>query len=284
MKVDIISDIHMDFYIKETDTNKPKFKKHIEDFVKNILCAKDGEILIIAGDTSHYNEQTKALLQELKKYYKNIFIVFGNHSLYLVSKSQSEKYNYKSTNRLNELKDMCKDIGVHFLDGNVVEICGLRFGGTGSWYDLSEDDLDNWDKTMNDSRLIKDGKGHYVYSMYGSGSYSNTFNPIEFYKKEKKKLLKIAKEGCDVFITHMALHEPTEDEGMCSEFLDDKNNIFYYTNNEDILEKSCCKVHIFGHTHKQFDFKMNDIRMVCNPLGYPSENSYCTIKTIDIGD
>jgi predicted phosphodiesterase len=287
MKINFVSDIHLDFWIKEKDTSTLKFNVKLEDFVFNILQPTPdckNEILVIAGDTGHYNQQTKALLTMLKGMYKEILIVFGNHDMYLVSNSQVSKYNSKSTNRLQELQEICEELEIYYLDGNVVEIDGVKFGGTGSWYNLTTEwEKDTWNKVMNDSNLIYDGYAVQSYGMYQSYSQpSNNWNPIKFYDKEKAKLIRIAEEKCDVFITHMGLHEPLESEGMAPEYLDDEHNIFYYTNNEELLEKSGCKVHIFGHTHQSLDFDMNGIRMLCNPLGYKSDMTGNSIKQIEI--
>jgi len=288
MKIDFISDIHIDFWIKEKDISKLKFSIQLQNFIENILMPADkdykpGEVLIIAGDLCHYNNQTKELLLELKKYYKNIILTWGNHDMYLVSNGQISKYDSKSENRLVELKKICEELEVHYLDGNVVEINGVKFGGTGSWYNLTTEwELDTWNRVMNDSNLIYNGVSYQSYGMYQSYSRpSNNWDPVKFYDLEKAKLIKIAEEGCDVFITHIALHEPDESEGMAGEYLNQKENIFYYTDNEEILKKSGCSVHIFGHTHQSLDFNMDGIRMICNPLGYPTNNTYNVIKQIE---
>ena len=58
MKIDFLSDLHIDFWIKENDYTSAKFDKQIKQFIDIILPEKDslGEVLIIPGDLSHYNE------------------------------------------------------------------------------------------------------------------------------------------------------------------------------------------------------------------------------------
>jgi len=292
MKIDFISDIHADFWIKEKDISKLKFGIQLQDFIKNVLMPADkdyelGEVLIIAGDLGHYNKQTKALLKELKKIYDNILVVFGNHDLYLVSNGQISKYDSKSENRLVELKEICEELGVHYLDGDVVEINGVKFGGTGSWYNLEvSSDIERWKKVMNDSRKIYSGFAPKPYGNYYNGTLydqpSLNWKTQDFWHKEKAKLLEVAKEKCDVFITHIALNEPTKEEGMHDEYLNDPNNVFYYTDNIELLKMSECKIHIHGHTHQELDYIKEGIRILCNPLGYPSDETYTIIKQIEI--
>jgi predicted phosphodiesterase len=287
MKINFVSDVHLDFWIKEKNTDSLKFQVKLDNFIKNILQPgknSQNEILVIAGDLGHYNNQTKGLLVALKKVYKEILVVFGNHEMYLVSNAQVSKYNSKSTNRLEELKEICAEAEVYYLDGDVVEIDGIKFGGTGSWYNLTTEwELDTWNKVMNDSNLIYDGYAVQSYGMYQHYSRpSNNWDPVAFYAKEKVKLQEIADKKCDVFITHIALHEPDESEGMAEEYLNQKENIFYYTENFDLVKKSGASVHIHGHTHQNLDYVKDGVQVICNPLGYPSDNTYNVIKQIEI--
>jgi len=291
MKIDFISDIHADFWIKEKDISKLKFKVQLQDFIENVIMPADkdyepGEVLIIAGDLGHYNNQTKALLIELKKIYNDIIIVFGNHDMHLVSNGQISKYDSKSENRLVELKEICEELGVHYLDGNVVEINGVKFGGTGSWYNLEvSSDIERWKKVMNDSRKIYSGFAPKPYgNYYGSTLYEQptlNWKTQDFWLKEKAKLIEVAKQKCDVFITHVALNEPTKSQGMHDEYINDPNNVFYYTDNIELLKMSGCNIHIHGHTHQELDYTKEGIRILCNPLGYPSDETYTIIKQIE---
>jgi len=121
MTLDIISDIHLDFYAK--------FKqKSIETFTKKLINTKTNknfDVLIIAGDIGHYNDDNIYFLELISNYYKKVFVTWGNHDLYLLE-SQREKYYYNSFNRLNELKEMIKEIdNVVFLDGEKIEYEGI---------------------------------------------------------------------------------------------------------------------------------------------------------------
>ena len=63
MKIDILSDLHLDFYFKPhltTGENVASFFKLI--FTDN-ETRKTGDILIIAGDIGYYNEQNIEVLK-----------------------------------------------------------------------------------------------------------------------------------------------------------------------------------------------------------------------------
>lgn len=287
MKIDYASDLHIDFWISQVNPQHKKFGLNLSNFVDTIL-PKDhstlGDVLVLAGDLSHYNQQTMFLLIELKKYYKNIIVTFGNHDLYMLSKNIIKKYKSSSENRIAELKEICESLDIHYLDGQVIDIDGVKIGGTGSWYNLPTNaDLKTWNKVMNDSNYIYHGAPSTPIGMYQS-SYTITnsnWDTQKFWLKEKAKLIEIAKQGCDVFITHVGLNYPPL-EGINPKYIGDSNNIFYFTDNIELLKQSGCKVHIHGHTHDNLDYMVDGINIVCNPLGYPEDNTYCTVKQIEI--
>jgi hypothetical protein len=203
--------------------------------------------------------------------------------MYLISNGQISKYKAKSENRLVELKEICEELDVHYFDGQIIELNGIKFGGTGSWYNLPvSQDIETWKKVMNDSQKIYSGFTPKPYDSTLYNQPSLNWKTQDFWEKEKAKLVNIAKEKCDVFITHVALNEPTKAEGMNDEYVDDPHNIFYYTSNFNLLKESGCKVHIHGHTHQSLDYEKDNIRILCNPLGYPSDNTYTIIKQIEI--
>jgi len=106
MTIDIISDIYLNFYAR---FNRVKIEAFIEKLIKS-KRDKTFEVLVVARDIEHYNDDNLYLIELLSKYYKKIFITWGNHDLYLLSTQHREKYNYNSFNRLNEFKVMVKNI------------------------------------------------------------------------------------------------------------------------------------------------------------------------------
>ena len=238
--------------------------------------------MIIAGDIGHYNKQAKELFIQLKKFYNDIIIIDGNHDRYLISGKIVDKYKALSENRIRELKDICTNLDIYFLSGEVIEINGVRIGGTCSWYDLpTENNIIHWKHAMNDSRLIYNGYKNQPYGMYQSYSQPNSnWNTQEFWLEEKTKLLNIAKQGCDIFITHVGLNFPPDSE-VYSEYIGNPDNIFYYTSNMEILKTSGCKIHIHGHTHQLLDYTVEGINILCNPYGYPSDVNHCIVKQIE---
>jgi predicted phosphodiesterase len=69
---------------------------------------------------------------------------------------------------------------------------------------------------------------------------------------------------------------------MAIEFENDKDNIFYYTDNIELLKKSKCSIYIHGHVHQNFNYKKDGINILCNPFGYPEEEIINSIKQFQI--
>ena len=118
MSIDYISDLHLNYHLHT--------KSHIELFTKLIDINKKSDILIIAGDIGDNNKQNFNVLKFLSYYYKDIIITLGNH----------EYYSKNSISRINDFKSMIsKEKNIHLLDGNIVKINDIRFGGAMGWYD-----------------------------------------------------------------------------------------------------------------------------------------------------
>jgi len=52
-------------------------------------------------------------------------------------------------------------------------------------------------------------------------------------------------------------------------------NQLFYCNMDDFIEKYKNKINcwIYGHTHTSSNVIINEIPFLCNPIGYPNENS-----------
>lgn len=272
MRIDYISDLHTDFWIKEVDTNRLKFQKQLNNFI-NILSPKEGDVLILAGDQGHYNAQDKEVLLKLKSYYKNILIVPGNHDMYLLSSSTKKRFRKDSITRLNDMKVFCEEQdGLYYMDGQVITINGTTFSGLGMWHDwsygINNDYGDEkmlrelWNNMMNDSNHI-----------YNKG---RKFDPYEYFLSMREKLSKIP--HVDVMISHYGPVVPPNIE----DYFKDVMSTFYYFDGLEELRRITPSLWIHGHVHSTYDNKISNTRVVTNPLGYPSENTYNSIKSINI--
>ena len=280
MKIDYISDTHLDFWCKQINTQHKKFSIQLEKYIK-LLQPNYHDLLIIAGDIGHYFKQDKLFLLELKKYYTHICIVPGNHDMYLVSKRLQQLYNYDSINRLDELANFCyENEGFHYLDEGVISIDGLKVAGLGMHWDTSyankyypeksvEDIISIWNSTMNDSSLIFNKKKNLSKA---------SFDPIKYFNSEYKKLQEF--ENCqniDIMVTH---YGPKVPDNLPLEY---KNIVttFYYFDGEEDIKRISPRYWIYGHTHKAHEETYHYTDLLCNPVGYPSEVNDIRIRTLN---
>ncbi|MGE3301320.1 MAG: metallophosphoesterase, partial [Arcobacter sp.] len=101
MIVDILSDLHLDFYFKPHLTTLENVSSFFEPIFTNNGTRTIGDVLIIAGDIGHYNAQNIEVLKIFqKKFYKHIICVLGNHDYYLVNGEARYSFENNSFNRV----------------------------------------------------------------------------------------------------------------------------------------------------------------------------------------
>lgn len=177
------------------------------------------------------------------------------------------------------------------LEEHVEEKTTITVAGACLWYDYSYgkkianmDDfhmLQKWKATMTDSNLIK-GDDHIglndARSMYGYGKMKiYSFDPLVFFEKEKEKMLKII-EDCDIFVSHIG---PVVPPDIRPEYKNVVTGFYYFDGERYLWADKAPKVWFFGHTHDKTYFQVNNTTLLCNPLGYKSENTGVEIDVVD---
>ena len=259
MYIDVLSDTHIDFYFKEmSEDDVVSFWKELKPSAKT---------LIIAGDIGHDNQQNIEFLKILNKnFYENILLVLGNH----------DYYNFQHENsfeRVQEFKKLCEnEKGIILLDGDIVEVEDMKFGGANMWYDgmynrrlgMSKQYIQSlWKNSISDSR--------YISIDYFDDIFHNEISKLETIYKQS-----------DVIITHVC----PSIEHFPEQFKNSSLNGFFSFNGLKYLKETTAKVWIYGHTHDRMNFIIDNTHCFCNPLGYPHENKADKpklISTIEIG-
>lgn len=276
LTISILSDLHLDMHFKSYRQTTGEIKAFFDPIFKP-GGIETADVLVIAGDLGHYNTHNLWIIEFLKEhFFKHIVCVLGNHDYYLLNRLQQLDYNMDSFERVQEMRDQLNAIdGIHCLNGNVVEIEGIRFGGCDSWYDgqygmwlydrkgTKGDWMQRlWTMSMNDSRLI-----------YGIKRFD------EIWEIEKPKIEAVY-QACDVMITHVS---PSIDpEHIDKRYRNDKETGFFSFDGEEYVKNTSAKVWIYGHTHTPNDFEWHGVRLICNQLGYPGENMNLCDKRIEL--
>ncbi|AHJ14363.1 metallophosphoesterase family protein [Sulfurospirillum multivorans] len=279
-RIDILSDLHLDAYFPHTPKVKKEAVKDIFDPIFLVNRTSVGDVLIIAGDIGHYNEQNIEILRIFRQeYYQNIVCVLGNHDYYLNSKDEQEKYQKSSFARVEEMRALINaEEGMYCLNGAVVEIDGIRFGGVDSSYNnaylkvyfpISDNPRSNneyWKMNMPDHKM-----------MFGIKKYNQLY-------KLSLPLLEAVYKDCDVMITHVNpsfLHQH-----LSPSWQNNRSSMFYSFDGHRFLEGGSMKYWLFGHTHNRLEYEHYGVTCICNPLGYPPEEDYnkmaVTLRSIEL--
>ena len=274
MKIDILSDLHFDnyFYGKYTNDDVIKFYSQIID-LNNI-----GDVLIIAGDLGHDNEQNIKILKILKEYYNYIICVLGNHDYYLMGKTNKKLFK-NSFERVKNMRELInsKD-GMYCLNGNIVEIDGVKFGGCDGWYN------DGFLKVNypNEEFPIKSTNQMWANCTPDAKFIFGVENFDDIFKVEKEKIEAVYKE-CDVMITH--INPSAKKDNINIVFQNNPSSTFFCFDGEEYLKNGNMKYWIFGHTHEELEYMEHNVQCICNPLGYFNESGngkWVKIKNIKL--
>ena len=281
MKIDILSDLHLDFYFRAGLTITTKNVKSLfDDIFKKDTNDNMAEVLIIAGDLGHYNEQNIEVLKIIhKEYYKYIICVLGNHDYYLLNNIIKQQYDFNSFNRAKQMRDLINnEPSMYCLDGDVITINDIKFGGCDSSYNYAyiKHYFPNKDKTFINS-LWKNSINDYN-NMEGVNDFEAIF------KIEEPKI-KAVYQKCDIMITHV--NPSYLEEHIHPKYHNSDINTFFTFDGHEYLKKGTMKYWVFGHTHDIIDYTFHNVDCVCSPMGYPGENDYgnlVKIKSIEINN
>jgi predicted phosphohydrolase len=133
MKIQYISDIHLEFY----------------EEVLQINIIPSAPILCLLGDISYPNDKSYDLfLNWASKNYEKIFIISGNHEYY-------SKLSYSEINEIIKQK-VSKYENITFLNNKIEEYQGYTFIGCTLWSNIPQH-LNNYNlEPYNDFKKIKD--------------------------------------------------------------------------------------------------------------------------------
>lgn len=252
MKIYYLSDPHINHHVL-FNPNQIKWENLTKKFVNELFIAEDSKesMIVIAGDFSEWNVQSKWLLEELSVNYKYVIGVIGNHDLYLITEKQKKKYKNNSMNRANELLKMTKSLdNVYLLQNELITLDGIKIAGTRLWYMLtSPKDIEFFNHMSNDSNYI----------------FPNTYDFYKDYNREDIEFYN-SLDFVDVMITHVPPVHPKFSPYPYSEC---------YTTKVDELKTLNW---ICGHQHLKGIEKILDTNLYINSLGYPSEKLASSFK------
>lgn len=230
MKIQLLSDLHIEFYTKFDYTQ----------------FQTDADVLVLAGDINAGRTNTRKSLKIFSGMYERVVYVHGNHEMY--------------GGHINNYNDFKAPNNVHFLNRNSVIIQDVEFIGCPLWTDFMRDDeaataAKHW---ISDFRRIE-GATVDAYVSRQEEDVKFIFETCNNSSTERR-----------VVVTHwipaIELVDPKYwKQGDKITMLLNK----YFANNlGNKIAKLKNTTWLFGHTHSSCDSVIGHTKCVANPAGY----------------
>ncbi len=242
MKLRYISDLHLEFI-------KPhKLDKFINKIFINEIT--NDEICVLAGDIGNpYTANYDKFMKFISKNFKKSFVIAGNHEFYNKKKCMDETLAF--------LKEYFNNFdNITFLDNNYEYYENYCFIGTTLWSKITDLSTE-----INDIHAIP----NFNYIKYNELNNICVNFLIDIIENVTTK--------CVIMTHHVPsfslIHEKYKTSNLLS-----LNQWFYCDMDNFILSnKDKIKCWIYGHTHTPSNTIINEIPFLCNPIGYPNENT-----------
>ncbi|MDX8397563.1 MAG: metallophosphoesterase family protein [Mariprofundaceae bacterium] len=229
MKLHILSDLHLEFAPIQLEKT-------------------DADIVILAGDIQPGAE---GVTWAKESFDVPVLYVPGNHEYY--------DSVWPMDSLLSDMHAEAVGSDVHVLDRASFELEGVRFLATTLWTDL-------YDKPFAgvESGVIGSDMGN-IRASDGEMFHGDVAQVLfERNRDWLKTQLSQAFDGRTVVITH---HAPSG-KSMHAQYEGNPWNSCFITDMEQFMGDQV-DLWVHGHTHNNFDYKINGTRVVCNPRGYP---------------
>lgn len=202
----------------------------------------DADIVVVAGDLGTKKTIVQTLGALCKKF-DDVVYVYGNHELY---------YNHISKLFYQLRSVQAKMSNFHWLDNGKVTIGNREFVGCTMWFP---------DDTVN-----------ALYRMYLS-DFTAIPSFVPWVYRENERALRYLAETVtsrSIVVTH---HAPSM-QSVTPEFIASLlNRFFVCERGEEIIRTRSPTLWVHGHVHGACDYTFGSTSIVCNPLGYPDEQT-----------
>jgi len=208
------------------------------------LSSVNADVLIAAGDihTGIWG------LDWLAQADCPVVYIAGNH----------EYYGGDIVYTLSDLRSQAADFDIHFLENDVFTINNTRILGTTLWTDFNNGSRENMD-------FAEWGMNDYNY-ISKKDVLLRSKDLLRIHQKSRQWLfaeLDKPYKGKTIIVTH---HAPS-----CKSWYgkDEIQRMYSYCNNlDDVIRNYQIDLWIHGHIHAVSDYKIGEVRVVCNPRGY----------------
>jgi len=276
-KIDYISDLHIEMWDQRYDIKYPCGETSDYPLDINIFKNSNSKILIASGDISDDLELSIKKLDEIGKYYDKVLFIDGNHEH--INKIPTVYENYEINKLINKHNKSHnnKNNKLHFLSISPFQIGSTIIIGRNGWWDYNnwdnniiKEETENYFKEWFELSEEKSRKFCYNCMIQAKKDFNDLKYLIEKYEKDntiKEIIIVTHTVPLKIFATNFKTNTECNSE----------------------IEKLChisSKIShwIFGHSHRDYNYKYNDIRFISNPRGRPNDENRenYSLKSIEI--
>jgi predicted phosphodiesterase len=254
MKIQIASDLHLEFY-----RDKPR---NGTLFTELLTPCKEADILILAGDIGYPEDAiTRDFIHWCCSLWPEVFWVFGNHEYY--NKDECFRWKYsKKHYTMKEKEEMVPALeNLHIGNGAEVFEYDIPILGTTLWTDASNSEITGY---MSDFTYIKQNDGYPLKLSEWSSRHAVERTWL------LNELDRLALEGRKaIVVTH---HLPTY-KMIAPKFEGHPCNSGFASHADELVTHPGVAVWICGHSHGQREVVLEGKRVILNARGYPQEDS-----------
>lgn len=232
-----------------------------------VLPSVRADLAICAGDLIEGDpEGGVAWLAHYVRPQMKVVYIMGNHEFYRPNASME---------RLKEkARRLAEQSGIDLLDNGFVDIDDIRIFGSTLWTDFDffgrgdesrrQRDMAWSELWMNDFRLIRPEETSLEL-------WSATRARREHFISRTwlETAMSDAADQRKVVVTHHAPHPGS----VAARFSNDPLTSAFVSDLSTTIERYQPELWIHGHTHTSFDYRVGATRVICNPRGYPAENT-----------
>ncbi len=279
-KIAICSDLHQEFApVTLTNTEGAKVLILSGDIMTAIALHDNPRETCVAPPGYLWKPshgQTLAMryrefLKHVSNEYEHVVEINGNH----------ESYHGNFPDTITWIRDELANYpNIHFLEKEHIVIDDVTFVGGTLWTDLNKSDPMSMyavEQGMNDFRVIRNSQHGY-----------RRFLPQDTVQEHRatlayiKQVVEIDPDKKYVICGHHAPCSLSIDPRYANDY--HMNGGYYSDLSDFILDHPQIELWTHGHMHNSSDYMMGDTRVVCNPRGYPGEESFGNfqVKFLDI--
>ena len=258
MKIQIASDLHLEFY-KDIPRNDTFFKKLVEP--------TDADLLILAGDIGYPEDAiTLQFLTYCCYTWPEVYWVFGNHEYY--NKNPSHVWKYKKTVYTMEEKENLVPPLENLIAAHMhpdYEYGGIPILGYTFWTDILPTQGYPLTHTLADFTYIQQNDGFPL-------TLSEWTSRHAVARKELlQNLDRLALEGRKaIVVTH---HLPTY-AMILAKYQGSELNCGFAAHADDLVKHPGVALWICGHSHGQKVIQLEGTKIILNARGYPREDAH----------